>query len=142
VTTDDAYVQAHSALIAPQLSDSRHRIGIGDICLDCNDPPARCGNFARGCFRLNRAGCIVYADRRATRGQRSRNRPPDATGASRHDCYLISPDRHLLPDHAAKSFIANIDPAWVCLPNTKGGRFMRLKDKVAIVTGGAHGMGI
>src|ERR1700720_4001286 len=30
--------------------------------------PARCSNFARGCFRLNRAGCIVYADRRATGG--------------------------------------------------------------------------
>ena len=31
---------------------SRHRVGIGDICLECNGPPARCGNFARGCFRL------------------------------------------------------------------------------------------
>jgi hypothetical protein len=96
----------------------RHRVGIGDICLDCNDAPACCSNFARGCFRLNRAGCIVYADRRATGGQRSRIRPSDAARSSRHDYDLLSPARHLLPNHAAKSLIANADPPWVCSPPT------------------------
>jgi len=60
----------------------------------------------------------AVADRRATGGQRSRNRPSDAARSSRHDYDLLSPARHLLPNHAAKSLIANADPPWVCSPPT------------------------
>ena len=97
--------------------ESRHRVGNGDICLDRNDAPARCSNFARGCFRLNRAGCIVYADRRATGGQRLRNRPSDAARSSRHDYDLLSPARHFLPSRSQIT-LANADPPWVCSPPT------------------------
>jgi hypothetical protein len=48
---------------------SRHRVGIGDIYLDCNDASARRCNFTGGCFRLRRACCIVDADRGAARCQ-------------------------------------------------------------------------
>jgi hypothetical protein len=93
---------------------SLHRVGIGDICLDCNDASAGGRNFGGGCFRLRRAGCIVDADRRASRGQRSRDRSADAAGASSNDRHLVSPVRHSRLNHAAESCLANTDPERIC----------------------------
>jgi hypothetical protein len=73
-----------------------------------------------------------------TRAQSARPMPREAPVTI---AYLISPVRRLLLNHGAETSIANNDPEWVRSRPSKRRSIMRLKNKVAIITGGAQDMG-